>query len=131
MYNSALQKQANALVKSYKIKDASFQERLTANLDDIHSHFRAIYGDSPLFGELINSIFQAYEDRSPALKKRDEVKALQEENWFLSQDLVGMSLYVDRFAGKINDLASKIPYLEKLGVNFLHLMPLFKSPEYR
>lgn len=129
MYNSALQKQANALVKSYKIKDASFQERLTANLDDIHSHFRAIYGDSPLFAELINSIFQAYEDRSPALKKRDEVKAQQEENWFLSQDLVGMSLYVDRFAGKINDLASKIPYLEKLGVNFLHLMPLFKSPE--
>jgi hypothetical protein len=58
VYNSALQKQANALVKSYKIKDTSFQERLTANLDDIHSHFRAIYGDSPLFGELINSIFQ-------------------------------------------------------------------------
>lgn len=129
MYNSALQKQANALVKSYKIKDAGFQERLTANLDDIQNHFRAIYGDSPLFTDLIQTIFQAYTDRNPELKKRDEAKAKKEENWFLSQDLVGMSLYVDRFAGKITDLPAKLPYLEKLGVNFLHLMPLFKSPE--
>ena len=65
MYNSALQKQANALVKSHKIKDAGFQERLTANLDDIHNHFRAIYGDSPLFSDLIQTIFQAYTYRSP------------------------------------------------------------------
>lgn len=129
MYNSALQKQANSLVKSYKIKDSGFQERLTANLDDIHNHFKAIYGDSPLFTDLIQTIFQAYAERSPELKKRDEAKAKKEDNWFLSQDLVGMSLYVDRFAGKITDLPAKIPYLEKLGVNFLHLMPLFKSPE--
>jgi amylosucrase len=129
VYNSALQKQANTLVKTYKIKDAGFQERLTANLDDIHNHFRAIYGDSPLFTDLIQTIFQAFTDRSPELKKRDEAKAKKEENWFLSQDLVGMSLYVDRFAGKITDLPSKLSYLEKLGVNFLHLMPLFKSPE--
>jgi amylosucrase len=129
VYNSALQKQANSLVKSYKIKDSGFQERLTANLDDIHNHFKAIYGDSPLFTDLIQTIFQAYAERSPELKKRDEAKAKKEDNWFLSQDLVGMSLYVDRFAGKITDLPAKIPYLEKLGVNFLHLMPLFKSPE--
>lgn len=116
-------------MKSYKIKDAGFQERLTANLDDIQNHFRAIYGDSPLFTDLIQTIFQAYTDRNPELKKRDEAKAKKEENWFLSQDLVGMSLYVDRFAGKITDLPAKLPYLEKLGVNFLHLMPLFKSPE--
>ena len=116
-------------MKSYKIKDSGFQERLTANLDDIHNHFKAIYGDSPLFTDLIQTIFQAYAERSPELKKRDEAKAKKEDNWFLSQDLVGMSLYVDRFAGKITDLPAKIPYLEKLGVNFLHLMPLFKSPE--
>ena len=129
MYNSALQKQAHALIKNHKIKDAGFQERLTANLDDIHTHFRTIYGDSPLFTDLINAIFQAHLDRSADLKKRDEAKAKKTENWFLSQDLVGMSLYVDRFAGKIKDLPAKLPYLEKLGVNFLHLMPLFKSPE--
>jgi hypothetical protein len=63
VYNSALQKQAHALIKNHKIKDAGFQERLTANLDDIHTHFRTIYGDSPLFTDLINAIFQAHLDR--------------------------------------------------------------------
>ena len=132
MYNPALQHKLHELVKSHKIKDAKFVERFTANIDDIQSHFNAIYGNHPhaanLFQSLLNSICQAYVDRSDDLKKRDAQKE-KKGQWFLSQDLVGMSLYVDRFAGQINDLPSKLPYLQKLGVNFLHLMPLFKSPE--
>jgi amylosucrase len=132
VYNPALQKKLHELIKTYKIKDSAFQERFTANLDDINTHFHAIYGSHPLaaglFETLLNSICQAHLDRSDALKKRDTDKE-KKGSWFLSQDLVGMSLYVDRFAGQINKLPSKLPYLEKLGVNFLHLMPLFKSPE--
>ena len=132
MYNPSLQKKLHELIKSHKIKDVAFQERFTANLDDIFTHFHAIYGSHPLaaglFETLLNSICQAHIDRSDALKKRDANKE-KKGTWFLSQDLVGMSLYVDRFAGQINKLPSKLPYLEKLGVNFLHLMPLFKSPE--
>ena len=132
MYNPSLQKKLHELIKSHKIKDVAFQERFTANLDDIFTHFHAIYGSHPLaaglFETLLNSICQAHLDRSDALKKRDADKE-KKGTWFLSQDLVGMSLYVDRFAGQINKLPSKLPYLEKLGVNFLHLMPLFKSPE--
>ena len=132
MYNSALQKKLHELIKTHKIKDAAFQERFTANLDDIYTHFHGIYGSHPLaaelFQSLLNSICQSHLERSAALKKRDIAKE-KKGTWFLSQDLVGMSLYVDRFAGQINKLPSKLPYLEKLGVNFLHLMPLFKSPE--
>jgi amylosucrase len=132
VYNPALQKKLHELIKTYKIKDSAFQERFTANLDDINTHFHAIYGSHPLaaglFESLLNSVCQAHLDRSDALKKRDTDKE-KKGTWFLSQDLVGMSLYVDRFAGQINKLPSKLPYLEKLGVNFLHLMPLFKSPE--
>ena len=40
-----------------------------------------------------------------------------------------MSLYVDRFCGNLKNLESKLDYFEKLGVNFLHLMPVFESPE--
>ncbi len=39
-----------------------------------------------------------------------------------------MSLYVDLFAGNLQNLAEKLPYFEKLGVNLLHLMPVFESP---
>ncbi|WP_332913241.1 alpha-amylase family glycosyl hydrolase [Algoriphagus boritolerans] len=39
-----------------------------------------------------------------------------------------MSLYVDRFAGDLKSMPEKLGYLDNLGVNFLHLMPIFESP---
>jgi amylosucrase len=39
-----------------------------------------------------------------------------------------MSLYVDRFCGDLKNMPTKLDYFEKLGVNFLHLMPIFESP---
>jgi len=47
----------------------------------------------------------------------------------LSNQITGMSLYVDRFAGSLKGLAEKLNYFDELGVNFLHLMPVFESPE--
>jgi amylosucrase len=113
VYNSALQKKLHELIKTHKIKDAAFQERFTANLDDIFTHFHGIYGSHPLaaelFQSLLNSICQAHLDRSASLKKRDIEKETK-GTWFLSQELVGMSLYVDRFAGQIKNLPTKLPY---------------------
>ena len=39
-----------------------------------------------------------------------------------------MMLYVDLFAGNLRGLVQKIPYLKDLGVNYVHLMPLFDCP---
>jgi amylosucrase len=49
--------------------------------------------------------------------------------WYLSQKTVGMMLYVDLFAGNLRALIEKIPYLKDLGVNYVHLMPLFDCPK--
>jgi len=49
--------------------------------------------------------------------------------WYLSQKTVGMMLYVDLFAGNLRALIKKIPYLKDLGVNYVHLMPLFDCPK--
>ena len=51
------------------------------------------------------------------------------DHWFLSNEITGMSLYVDRFCGNLKTLEARLDYFKKLGVNFLHLMPLFESPE--
>jgi amylosucrase len=61
------------------------------------------------------------------LKEKDSSKE-REGHWFLSNTLAGMSLYVDRFCGSIKNLEGKLDYLERLDINFLHLMPLFESP---
>lgn len=37
--------------------------------------------------------------------------------------------YVDLYAGNLTRLREKIPYLQEIGLTYLHLMPLFKSPE--
>jgi amylosucrase/maltose alpha-D-glucosyltransferase/alpha-amylase len=63
-----------------------------------------------------------------------ELKALDalreaDPHWYQSQRLLGAMCYVDLFAGDLAGLRAKIPYLLELGVNYLHLMPLFKVPD--
>jgi amylosucrase len=70
---------------------------------------------------------KAYINRPTMLKKRDEEKE-KKGNWHLSNEIVGMSLYVDRFCGNLKNLTDKLAYFKKLGVNLLHLMPVMESP---
>ena len=44
-------------------------------------------------------------------------------DWFLSQDMVGYIFYIDKFAGRLRDLPTRIPYLQKLGVTYAHMTP--------
>jgi amylosucrase len=43
--------------------------------------------------------------------------------------MLGGVCYVDLFAGDLKGLREKLPYLNELGLTYLHLMPLFKAPE--
>lgn len=135
MYNYALHQQINSVLKTIKIdtagKDNLFYARIIANADAISSLYNELYsehsGSEELFTNLIESLIKAYSERSPALRNKDEHKA-KKGDWFLSNQITGMSLYVDRFCTDIKTLGDKLDYFEKLGVNFLHLMPLFESP---
>ncbi len=113
-------------------KDKAFYTALISGLETIFGFFQEIYRFHPksdeLFGQLLVTLIQGYKSRGKDLRKRDEEKQ-KKGHWFLSNELTGMSLYVDRFAGNLPKMEEKLDYLDKLGVNFLHLMPLFKSPE--
>ena len=135
MYNQTLHQQINRDIAPLGLdiadKDNSFYARLIANSTNIQLLYRELYAEHPkgkkCFDKLITTICEAYTQRSAALRKRDKVK-LKDEAWFTSNHLAGMSLYVDRFAGNLNSLKEKLPYFEELGVNLLHLMPIFESP---
>lgn len=122
--------------KTTAVKDAyekRFRERFQSSLGELSNLYNSIYAYHPKSKEglehLLETIEKAFAERETDLKKRDFEKLLSEpEHWFLSNQICGMSLYVDRFAGSINKLKSKLDYFEKLGVNFLHLMPVFESP---
>lgn len=110
----------------------AFIDRFHGNLNLLHNLFSHIYSKrvdfDTTFIEIVELIIDSYKERNPSLKKRDLEKE-KKGIWFLSHELVGMSLYVDRFAGTLNTMPEKLDYLQELGINLLHLMPLFESPE--
>lgn len=112
--------------------DVGFYTRFIANIAAIESLFTSIYGSHPAyeksFADLVAVITAAHQNRRAALQKMDEQK-LDQHGWYLSNEITGMSLYVDRFAGNLQGVSERLDYLQDLGVNFLHLMPIFESPE--
>lgn len=97
---------------------------------EIHDILKELYQDQSekALSELKRITDLARQHRDHKLCELDRHKTAN-QGWFLSNQLVGMSLYVDRFAGKLNDLASHLDYLLSLGVNTIHLMPIFQSPK--
>lgn len=111
--------------------ESKFQKEWKAKLPCIISLFDHLYSGlenkGDLFGKLLEVVFEGKKNRPTKWKQRDEQKA-QKGTWFADHKLVGMSMYVDRFAGQIADISLRLDYLEQLGVNVLHFMPLFESP---
>jgi len=111
--------------------DNMFYTRFVANATAIKFLYYELYKEHPecdkIFNQLIDTMAKAYTQRPAALKLRDEEKE-KKGNWFLSNEITGMSLYVDRFCGNLATLGEKLGYFKKLGVNFLHLMPVMESP---
>ena len=108
-----------------------FYTRLGANFYAIHSLFYLLYGARSDFKEqmvsLVETLAQRYIERAPALRKSDLARE-KDYNWFLSQKWVGMALYCDRFADDLKGLRANLPYLQELGVNILHIMPMLDCP---
>lgn len=107
----------------------AFYTRFVSNIADIDALYKALYGEyeAAYFRQLIRTVVGAHKHRPQFLQKKDGAKAATGQ-WFLSNQLAGMSLYVDRFCGNLQNLPSKLDYFTRLGVNLLHLMPLFQSP---
>lgn len=111
--------------------DNEFFTRFMANASVIFELYMGLYEHHPraetIFHELIQTLINGHQHRSASLKQRDQQK-LAQGHWHLSNELVGMSLYVDRFCNTLQQLPQRLDYLQNLGVNLLHLMPLFESP---
>ncbi len=108
-----------------------FQRRLAARSDELKWLYMELYhGQTENYYNLCRSMETFYNERSEALRASD----LQREakpSWYLQNDLVGMMLYTENFAGNLQGVRRHLDYLEKSGINYLHLMPLLDTPEGR
>lgn len=118
-------------MKPALIRNKEFVQRFEARYDELKWLYCETYNnDMQAFSYLCNSLYDYYHNRSAALKKLDRERE-KTPFWYSANSLVGMMLYVDNFAGDLKGVRDKIAYLAESGVNYLHLMPLLKSPKDR
>lgn len=109
-----------------------FFARLEQHFPDVFALLYNLYGGQYDF---YYHLHQIMESAARAFAERpDDLRALDSERetnplWFQSEQMVGGVCYVDLFAGTLENMHTKIPYLKELGLSYLHLMPLFKAPE--
>ncbi len=108
-----------------------FSQRLTQRYDELKRlYFELYHNDSAAFESFCTMLEKAFDARKPSLRKLDEQR-LAEPDWFCSNKLMGMVIYVNAFAGNLTGVREKLPYIEECGINYLHLMPLLASPKGR
>jgi len=96
----------------------------------LHRLLNALYGRSEgfadHFADLCDRLGHLANARPAALRARDERCAVR-PGWFLEDRPVAYMAYVDRFAGNLEGVRSRIPHLQKLGVSYLHLLPFLRG----
>lgn len=114
------------------VLDEEFKLRLSANFQDIFYYFHRLY---PLRNDvwdhlehLVQVLINNHLQRSAELIEIDKKRQMNPQ-WFTNQSIVGMMLYVDRFAKNLKGLENQLSYFDDLGVNMLHLMPILKAPK--
>ncbi|MGL4448979.1 MAG: amylosucrase [Shewanella sp.] len=106
-----------------------FKQRWQLHGHELLNHWQQLYSNANLaLHDLIQVLVNGFAQRSRSLKALDAAR-LAEPDWFRRNDRVGMAMYVDLYAGDFQGLIAKIPQLQQQGINYLHLMPLYLSPE--
>jgi amylosucrase/maltose alpha-D-glucosyltransferase/alpha-amylase len=108
-----------------------YLQRVRQHFSRLFNCLHTLYGEQyDFFYHLENILASATEmwiSRPPELKALDALRET-DRYWYQSHRLVGAMCYVDLVSGDLSGLRERIPYLTELGVNYLHLMPLFKVP---
>lgn len=106
-----------------------FLTRLEERFATLHDLLLGLYGERADFAEqveqILNTVANAFIARPLALHALD---ASRDANWFQHERMVGGVCYVDLYAISLAGVRSRIPYFQELGLTYLHLMPLFRSP---
>lgn len=130
-----LARAAQALARSIKHDPAGwrqFMKRLHKNFPALFRLYAAVYSGRYDFyfhlEDLVISIARLWFERPPALRRLDRQRE-KDPLWFQSNQMLAGVCYVDRFAKNLKGIKRSIPYFKELGLTYLHLMPLFKSPE--
>jgi amylosucrase len=104
--------------------------RYTAHAARLFDALHALYGTHPAYAQWLPDWLQALaeviNERPAELARLD---AERTPGWFGHPSMLGYSAYADRFAGNLRGVAERTPYLQELGVRYLHLLPFLRMRE--
>ncbi len=108
--------------------DREFLQRYQQCEEELKWLYLELYqGDEGAYDSFVDMLYRMYEARPEAMRRIDRQR-LENPAWYKGRDLLGMLMYVGAFAGNLEGVREKLPYVEECGVNYLHLMPLLESP---
>ena len=111
--------------------DKTFKDRLAKHYDELKWLYSELYhNDQQAFNYFCDMMYEYYEKRSPMLREWDEAREASPD-WYKGNDMLGMLMYTNCFAGNLKGVKSHLDYIQECGVNYLHLMPLLESPKDR
>ena len=110
----------------------AYVARLSRHFPRLFARLHTLYGAQYDFfwhlESVVGSMTEHWLARPGDLKALDGMREA-DPGWYLSNQMLGAVCYVDLFAGNLEGVRERLPYLSELGVRCLHLMPLLDMPE--
>lgn len=111
------------------LRAAVLRRRLRTHGARLHARLQGLYGQQAGFHDFTVSLLTAAlkhaAQREEALWQLDLAREARPE--WLHAGLTGYCAYVDKFAGNLQGVAAQVPYLQELGIGYLHLLPFLKA----
>ncbi|MCR5004545.1 MAG: amylosucrase [Clostridiales bacterium] len=112
------------------MSDLVFNARFRACQDELRWLYMELYNDAHAYDYFVSMLKRMYEERSQDLKDIDAAREVFPE-WYKDRSTLGMLMYTQCFGGSLAGVHAHLDYLEKSGINYVHLMPLLESPAGR
>lgn len=113
-----------------KNNEKIYEERYERLHDELRWLYMEMYDNSSMYAELCDNMRGFYMQRNESLRAMDS-KREKENDWYKKNDMLGMMFYIDNFAGNMKGVESRLDYIERCNVNYIHLMPFLDTPEGR
>lgn len=108
----------------------NYRKRYERHHDELRWLYMELYDNGDMFAELCDNMQRFYQERGGELKSMD-CQREADQDWYRQNDLLGMMMYIDNFAGTIKGVEKKLDYIEQCNVNYIHLMPFLETPRGR
>ena len=107
-----------------------YRKRFDRHFEELRWLYTELYGNDSMFADLCDHMERFYRERGEELKKLD-LRREEQSGWYKQNDMLGMMFYIDNFAGNMQGVKSRLDYIEKCNVNYIHLMPFLETPKGR